>query len=165
MVLLGGFEAMRVQTAKRKMEQTQEAMQEIQRALLGFITVNGFLPCAAANPALPALPSGQADCLLAPADGLLPWTTLGVKGVDPWGHHYRYHVAPAFTHVATFPGAVGDLLIRDLPDSRDVATQVALLVISLGANGQWDSRINATRYRIGSDDILWWIPTYILKYQ
>lgn len=177
LVMVGAFEALRVQTIKHKIVQTQEAMQEIQQALLGFVTVNGRLPCAAANP--PGLPSdlGSEACPL--SEGFLPWVTLGVKPIDPWGNTYDYYVTADFNDSGTFLSPAtpsGDLAICQQSDtvnvpgvcnatSTTVATNVAVLVVSYGRNQTRDSRVNETKYRIGTDDTLLWIPTHLLKYQ
>ncbi|MBF0400484.1 MAG: prepilin-type N-terminal cleavage/methylation domain-containing protein [Magnetococcales bacterium] len=164
LVLVGGFEALRVQTAKSRMEQTRSSMEEIEQALLGFVTVNGRLPCAAVDPPDPVTP-GEEDCGLVPSAGLLPWATLGLKPVDAWGHRYGYRVTTQFTVAATFSGAVGDLVVRNADDTGDIATNLAVLVRSLGPNGVLDAAINPTTFRIGSDDLLWWVPTDLLQFQ
>ncbi|MBF0162874.1 MAG: type II secretion system protein [Magnetococcales bacterium] len=163
-VMIGGFDAMRSQMTKRRMEQTQISMQEIQQALLGFITVNGRLPCAAVDQ---ANPTGVEECSPVTESGLLPWVTLGVKPADPWGRTYRYYVTSAFTSsFATDAVApLGDLTVRNFSDTADIALQVPVLIISYGRNGQSDAKIDTAEYRLGSDDILLWVPTDVLKYQ
>ena len=183
LVLVGGIEAIRVQTAKRKIDQTQTAMQEIQHAFLGFITVNGRLP----YPARPSNANGVEDNTLAVVDsaviGLLPWSTLGIKPVDSWGHAYTYHVTEDYAVEASFSGASGALTVRDASDT-DMATGLPFVMVSHGPKGRGaymtsGSQLDTTGasvmelentdadtlYRMGSDDVLKWTSSDILKYQ
>lgn len=180
LLLAGGVEAVRVQAAKRKVEQTQAAMQEIQRALLGFITVNGRLPYAADA----ASGTGVEDTVTQRPFGLLPWNSLGVKPVDSWGHAYAYHVTGNYAVEASFMAAAGTLVVRNAGDTADMVTGLPVVIISHGPNGKGAYLTNGTRlttvaatatdtenmdgnstYRAGGDDILLWISENVLKYQ
>ncbi|MEO5352578.1 MAG: type II secretion system GspH family protein [Magnetococcus sp. XQGC-1] len=177
-LLLGGVEAIRAQTAKRKMEQGQAAVQEIQRALLGFVTAYGRLPYAA-NPA-----SGTGVEEAARTFGLLPWNSLGVKPVDPWGHAYTYHVTGGYAVEGTFMTTSGSLVVRNAGDTADMVTDLPVVVVSHGPNGKGAYLTNGSQlsttaatpmdtenldgdvnYRLGGDDILLWISEDVLKYQ
>lgn len=180
LIMVGGFEAIRLQLAKHKIEQTQDAMQEVQHALLGFVTVNGRLPYAAPNDN-----SGQEDS--GRYIGLLPWNTLGVKSVDYWGHAYTYHVTEAFANTGgDFSTESGDLTVKTVGCTTDMLTLLPLIVVSHGQNGQGAYMKNGTQlagatdvgelensdddhtnknYCYGGDDILMWISTDLLKYQ
>lgn len=103
----------------RKTSDTRTAMAEIREALLGFVAVNGRLPCpAAATLATAAAGAGRelnlsagGNCLdlngLPTEVGVLPWATLGVNETDGWGRRYTYRVTQQFaTRVPpTVPGA------------------------------------------------------------
>ena len=72
---------------KRRMQAATE-LERIREAMLGFAMINGYLPCpgTTANPAADDYGLEDASCDTdATAEGYLPWRTLGVKAVDPWG--------------------------------------------------------------------------------
>jgi prepilin-type N-terminal cleavage/methylation domain-containing protein len=99
------------QYAVRKNKETQQALDDIRQALVGFAEVNGRLPCPDdpldgvdgvedyTNNATPALDT----CVQ--YEGYLPYVTLGVSPVDSWGRLYHYGVHPEFIQT-TSPGAV-----------------------------------------------------------
>lgn len=63
-------------------------LEKIREALLGFAMVNGYLPCPTTTgdpgDAMYGLEDPACDSDPA-AEGYLPWRTLGVTEVDPWG--------------------------------------------------------------------------------
>ncbi len=75
--------------AQRQLEQARES-------LYGFAMTNGRLPC----PATPTLPdtdanAGKENCAL--QHGVLPWVTLGLPEIDPWGFRLTYFASSKFT--------------------------------------------------------------------
>ena len=124
-VLLGGFIgtlASRIESTQRS--NTQDQLEDIKSAILGFASAGGRLPCpAVANPAVATetgeeQPVGGGACTT--QHGFVPGKTLGLAGsynrdnllVDTWGNPIRYSVsdvggADDFTTPYTAPGAGG----------------------------------------------------------
>ena len=69
-----------------RMQETEDELDEIRDALLGYAIVNGNrFPCPDTD--------DDGDAETAPCDnseGTLPYITLGVDGFDTWGRPYRY---------------------------------------------------------------------------
>lgn len=97
----------------RQAADTDKTLAEVREALLGFAVANGRLPCpdtnqdggedtqaltTTNNSPLPGQ-STQVYSGCAADEGDLPFSTLGVPGVDGWGRRFRYRVTPAFTQV------------------------------------------------------------------
>lgn len=92
----------------RNVADTRRALTEIREAMLGYLVVNGRLPCPASatlvsgavgaglegawGPGGGGLPPGCANLA-----GVVPWATLGVPETDAWGRRYTYRVTRAFT--------------------------------------------------------------------
>src|SRR5882724_10109009 len=88
-VLLGGL----LPTISSQVEQgrrtaTRSYMTEVKEALIGYVIINGFLPCptTTTDPANTNYGLADASCSTnAVAEGYLPWKTLGVSETDAWG--------------------------------------------------------------------------------
>lgn len=193
LILVGTIDIMRSQSRQQKVDQANADLQEIKQALLGFIVVNDRLPCAASPGAI----TGIEDCATPLFDGLLPWSTLGVKPVDPWSHAYSYAVAPEYSSDTLPPTSTpialtldttinpNPITIQNVDNTANIATGLAFMVVSHGSNSKMAYWINgnATRptsddptaiesenadddeiFRLGSDDLLMWIPPAVLKY-
>lgn len=82
---------------------THRQLLEIKEALMGFATINGYLPC----PDSKALPDGIEDNRDAttgscPQDeGILPWNTLAISATDAWQHYFAYRVDADFSNQLT----------------------------------------------------------------
>jgi len=79
----------------------QRQLENVRETLTGFALTHGRLPC----PALPNLASSDANAGVencAQPHGVLPWVTLGVPEVDPWGRRFTYYAHGSFT--AAVPG-------------------------------------------------------------
>ena len=101
-------------STQRDLQNTREAqrqLSEIKDALLGYTVITGHLPCPMPVTVIALADAGYgmapATCA-AGAEGILPWKTLGVLEVDPWGTprtastdsfngYWRYRVDTAFT--------------------------------------------------------------------
>ena len=69
---------------------TERDLKEIKQALIGFAISTGRLPCPdTTGNGLENRPVPP-DCVA--LEGNLPWSTLGVAAVDPWGYMFRYRV-------------------------------------------------------------------------
>jgi len=99
---LGQLASSRIETDRTRAAQAQLA--EARMALLGFVQSNGRLPCPA-EPTLDAAhpqagqerPRTRGECS-GGYGGTLPWTTLGVAPLDPWGHRLSYRVVTEFAN-------------------------------------------------------------------
>lgn len=92
-LLLGGLLLpLANQVEGRRVSDTQDELREIKEALYGFVLTNGRLPCPetddAAADGTEDVTAGDCDV----AEGLLPWTDLGVAERDSWNNRFRYVV-------------------------------------------------------------------------
>lgn len=84
---------MSAQLEARQRNDTQAKLEEIRQALIGYALINGKLPCPTTelDPDDDDYGNGKAygvedlTCNVAPAEGYLPWKTLGVDQYDSWG--------------------------------------------------------------------------------
>lgn len=93
----------------------------------------------------------------AASSGNLPWVTLGTAAQDAWGNRLRYAVTAAFADSSTgFSNADGDLQICDSSANAgtsdcgalgNVASNVAVVVMSHGPNGWGARNVNNTTLR------------------
>lgn len=77
---------------QQKISLTQQRLEEIKKALLGYAAIKGGLPCPANDK------NGIGDMTLCNnnggqgASGYLPWADLGIEGNDAWGQPFLYRV-------------------------------------------------------------------------
>jgi prepilin-type N-terminal cleavage/methylation domain-containing protein len=127
------------QVEQRHVAQTDQQLEEIRQALIGFAMVNGRLP----RPAVSTTNGTEKGACVTPLDctGYLPWVALGVSQTDAWGKLYRYSVSPEFANasfnlstVAAFPKII---VTRDAGGAQVPLTNanvVVAVVMSYGAN-------------------------------
>lgn len=191
--LVGGLLVpLATQVEQRNRRQTEQQLEEIRQALLGFVVANGYLPCPTTeeNP-LNVATYGVTDaaCAAPTAEGYLPWKTLGLREVDAWGitrgeaddlwiGYFRYRVHPNFANSATpitltttFPTGT-ELSVQDSvgnPMTTNSEPPVAI-VYSTGANqtpdGENGGAFNAI-YQSGTptpnfDDLTIWMSRPVL---
>jgi prepilin-type N-terminal cleavage/methylation domain-containing protein len=130
------------QQKMQRIEQAKKGLDEIKEALIGYAAQqpDGNLPCPAVSPT-----NGQEDRnagtgLCNKRVGLVPWVTLGVGALDPWGHRYGYSVTPLFARRAPATlyteASSGDITIdNDSLAAGNLATNVVAVVFSHGPNG------------------------------
>lgn len=176
-VLAGGVRAMQVQAHKANFEKAQLEMQAIQDALLGFLTINGRLPCPDTN----FDGAEQPTCTNPNQEGWLPWQSLGVKPLDPWGHLYTYRVTPNYAVSITAAGA-GDITIQNR-SNVNLVTGILVVVLSHGKNGLGGRSMNGTSMAAptlvqelenttnngtfihgAGDDLLMWLPPDVVRH-
>lgn len=170
----------------------QRQLENVRETLTGFALTHGRLPC----PALPNLASSDANAGVencAQPHGVLPWVTLGLPEVDPWGRHFTYYAHGSFT-AAVPSGALASFTLDTVGNanvkassgsSGNVASDLPAVVVSHGSRGAgaWqpngsqlpgaagDEAENAdadltfiSRTQDGNfDDLVTWIVPSILK--
>ena len=170
----------------------QRQLENIRETLTGFALTHGRLPC----PALPNLTSSDASVGVencAQPHGVLPWVTLGLPEVDPWGRRFTYYAHGSFTG-AVPSGALASFTLDTVGNanvkagsgsSSNVASDLPAVVVSHGSRGAggWqpngsqlpgvsgDEAENAdadltfiSRTKDGNfDDLVTWIVPSILK--
>lgn len=104
-LLLGGLLVpLSNQVENEKRGDTEETLDAIREALIGFAMLNGRLPC----PDTTATPDGTENspcgtALNLVATGTLPWATLNLNaGEDGWYQDLGYTVIQAFTNTTSF---------------------------------------------------------------
>jgi hypothetical protein len=91
------------QIERKQIADTQQTLEEIREALVGFALSQSQprLPCPHQAGGTPAGTetvgvSGMCvGCIAGPnnsVEGMVPWATLGIGAIDPWGNRYRYRV-------------------------------------------------------------------------
>jgi prepilin-type N-terminal cleavage/methylation domain-containing protein len=112
-LLAGVLMPLSMQMELRKYADTKKTMDQINEALIGFVLMNGRLPC----PAIKTIADGTTDgttngntnagfeALTGNActsiTGVIPWATLNVPETDEWGGRFTYRVSSAFADVNT----------------------------------------------------------------
>ena len=99
-LLLGGMLIpLSTQVESTRIKETQQELDEITDALIGFAIANQRLPCPDLNG------DGVEDNVPPPCnrEGDVPWATLGVGREDAWNNTIRYRVDEAFSAAAPIP--------------------------------------------------------------
>lgn len=177
-LLLGGLlMPLSAQVEQRRIGETQKALEEIKEALIGFAIANGRLPC----PASATTPTGAAGAGIEPTPivatgctnfaGVLPWATLGVNETDAWGNRYTYRVTREFTRTAprtTFASCAipppsnptlaafalcsqGDMTLLTTGGGSSLSSNIPVVVISHGKNGNGAYHIQGNQLPLGAD--------------
>lgn len=145
----------------RRTQETQNTLNNLHDALLGFAAANGRLPCPATDTSQGIeAPKGGGICTNA-TKGFAPGVTLGVSPqnsqgqvIDAWGQPVRYTVTAVSTSAFTTAGKLSLSLVPDLrvcidsasipltkdkcaiPETTNVLVNSAVAVLfSQGANG------------------------------
>jgi prepilin-type N-terminal cleavage/methylation domain-containing protein len=143
-LLLGGLMSGVSGMRKRQQEtETEHQLDEIAQALMTFAAINKRLPCPA-NPATAETTTGagvertpNGTGCTGGNNGVLPWTTLGLSQLDPWGRRFTYRVTASFARsgAAITLNSVGDNTVRNLA-GVDIATQVPAVIVAHGPNAR-----------------------------
>ncbi len=151
-------------SAQRSIAENAEAQRLLENnreVLLGFAITRGRLPC----PASPALNNTDANAGLencALQHGVLPWVTLGVPELDPWGNRYTYFAGSAFT-AAVAVGAQssftldtnGTANIKDnAANAANIASDLPAVIVSHGSRAAGAYQPTGNRLAVGIDDEL-----------
>ena len=105
LLLAGLLPNLYAQMESRRINETRKQLEEIKEALVGFVIINGRLPC----PADSLIPTGQLnagkEAKTGPActnitnnraSGVIPWAALGINETDAWGRRFTYSIASYF---------------------------------------------------------------------
>lgn len=145
LVLGGILYPLSAQVAQRQATESQQQLEEIRDALVGFAAANGYLPCpdttgnGSENVTAGACTTIGGNGI---AHGNLPWVTLGLGHSDIWGNRFRYAVEAAFAQRSpstpfTLSTSTND--IRVCPTAATCAsaltTTAVAVILSHGANG------------------------------
>jgi len=106
-ILLGSILVpLTTQVEQRQVSETQKMLEDIKEALIGHAIAKGHLPCPdrttpggggandTANDGVEDFAAGV--CYVGAVAGNVPWATLGLGAMDPWGNRFRYKVTPAY---------------------------------------------------------------------
>jgi prepilin-type N-terminal cleavage/methylation domain-containing protein len=137
----------------------QRQLDETLEALYGFAITNGRLPCPAeATLASSDEAAGREACPL--EHGVLPWRTLGVTELDPWGQRLSYYANSTFS--ASVPSGAraaftleskgGASVHITLDSGAALANELPAVIVSHGANGRLGHRSNGSKLAGGSAD-------------
>lgn len=162
-ILIGGMlTVMAEQTNRQRIQLTQQRLEEIKGALLGFAIFNRRLPCPAKDTlgqeAGKSDATGQICDIYDNADGYLPWATLGVEKNDAWGRPFRYRVDGWFSDDSGIyytntikPGTTEAPLalqtrqgkVLNIPDDPKYRSNLVAIIFSCGNNGTPDDENDA----------------------
>lgn len=113
-LMASGLGALRGQLSAQRLRESKLMLERANEALLGFALANNRLPCPANNLGVESRDVVTNRCVNAvPAFasfGDLPWQTLGLPELDPWGQRLRYQVT---TFAAAAPANIGDYAQRN----------------------------------------------------
>jgi type II secretory pathway pseudopilin PulG len=106
----------------RKIVETDEKLEDIKNALLGFAIIYGRLPCPASNSTL-----GIENCgTLSGNEGFLPWADLGIGKQDSWGQPFRYRSDSEYS--LSIPGSLKTVQTSTRLKVKDKAKVIDLSV-------------------------------------
>ena len=112
---------LQTQVEQRQVSETQKLLDDIKEALVGHAAARGYLPCPDRTTGGAATPNNTANDGVEDFDtatgacfvgagvnaGNVPWVTLGLGAMDPWGNRFRYKVEPNYARRA--PGTTFNL--------------------------------------------------------
>ena len=183
-LILGGIMGpLKMQRDNMKRKETQQSMETIKSALVGYTLRNGRIPCpdTTAN-GLENINMAGTNC--ANARGTVPWATLGVVKEDAWKHPFTYRVDTQFADnnfVSGCPDAdklgitfqicsTGNIRVFDRNGGNLVASGIPAIIVSHGSNGPATSDadeqensdnnpnfVDKTHINQGYDDFVDWV--------
>jgi prepilin-type N-terminal cleavage/methylation domain-containing protein len=122
--ILGGvIGPLSTQRDLQKRNETQKQLEEIRNALIGYVQINGRLPCPASSTS-----SGRADPVSGACNtaySFVPYADLGIRGsisggvlIDSWQQPVRYRVTSVNSWFYTTTTSIGFSPLPPLPDFR-----------------------------------------------
>lgn len=128
------------QMAIRNNSETRADLNEIREALVGYALSHSALD---GRPFLPC-PDTDGDgienrvgAFCANVRGRLPFSDLGLVGIDSWGNQFTYQVTQTFANSATgfILASSGDITVLNSAGGNAIATSIPAIVVSFGENG------------------------------
>ena len=137
---VGAIGALQMAIMRTRIAETREALQAAREAVTAYAVANRSLPCPAAAGA-DGLEQSRAGGSCTTTRGLLPWATLGVRGVDGWGNRIGYMVSPALVKAPADRIRLentGDIqiVLRDAAGNEISAATSAAVAFALWSHGQ-----------------------------
>lgn len=139
-------------------------LENIREALIGYAMANGRLPC----PAPANLPNSDANagiaatppCETTAQHGVLPWVTLGLPEVDPWGNRFTYSASSTFTAakpseaMASFTlASVGNANVKEsFTSTANIASELPAVVVSHGRQSAGAYQTSGAKFPGAIDD-------------
>lgn len=159
-ILVGGLAMpLSAQIEARRISETRKTMEEAREAIFGYAmthntggatpTPRPYLPCPSINDdgIENRLANGECNA----SRGFFPWRDLGTASQDAWGNRIRYEVtAPFSSRLIGFSNAdsgAGTIQICDASGCvgpGNVASNVAISIVSYGPNGRGGRTVNNT---------------------
>jgi len=151
-LLLGGLLIpLSAQMDQQKIRVTQQRLEEIKEALIGFAILNGRLPCPAEyyqfdKQNTTTKDAGKEEPSFCETEGYLPWKDLGIEKHDGWGHPFRYRIDDEFGKqpFPNPPKTTSKLEVQDNDNiplialESDNTSRVIAIIFSCGKNGRPD---------------------------
>jgi prepilin-type N-terminal cleavage/methylation domain-containing protein len=140
---VGAMTALQLAMLRTRVAETQDALREAREAVVTFAVVNRSLPCPALS-ATDGNEQSRAGGRCTQIRGLLPWQTLGIRGLDGWGNRLGYVASPPLVNGGGAPIQLNDagavtIMTRDAAGAAvpvNSSGAVAFAVWSHGANGR-----------------------------
>ncbi len=158
-LLLGNFlMPLSARLDTQNLKRTQETLEEIKEALLGFALINRRLPCSDRDK--DGVENSPCDTDTTKIEGDLPWRDLGVGRYDAWGFPFRYRVDKRYSLPTGIPDSLKTdvnkkLKIRNLQNTffwtaaeDDGTSRVVAIIFSYGKNGKAD---NGNKFTAAND--------------
>ncbi len=176
-LLLGGLMTPIATKIDRQNEKyTDQQLEIIREALLGYAVINQRLPCPAVDANGVALTPGDPDCI---KEGFLPWADLGVGKQDAWDRPFRYRAEDEYVDTMTQFDYVSGLAINakfkidhNLTVTTGGDSKVIAVIFSYGKDGNGElENSNGTKTftydsidsSVNFDDRLIWISKHTLS--
>lgn len=173
------------QMEQRDYNETQKELSNLREALIGYALSNSasdggpYFPCPdnTGDGLEDRLATG--GCNVTPAQGNVPWATLGLGRLDSWNNQYFYRVTNAFANSNvgfTFTTA-RDISILEAAGGPMLASNVPAVLLSKGkggvgagideqensdGNGDFVSHTPTSLAGNQFDDIVVWVPSSVL---
>jgi len=134
LLLAGLLPGISGQVEQRRRSETQNALNEIKDALIGYAIVNGRLPCPAkATIATGSANAGVSDCTL--TMGVIPWATLGTSETDAWRRRFTYSASSSFITSNFTLSSSGNITIMSAATGGTTIATTPAIFVSHGTNG------------------------------
>jgi prepilin-type N-terminal cleavage/methylation domain-containing protein len=168
------------QLNQKRLEATQQRLEEIKEALIGFAIIDGRLPCP--DTYNDGIEDNPAACN---TEGDLPWATLALDArshsSDAWGTPFRYRIDKRYTTqpFPNPPNTSSGLKVQDTQQPTPLSlvapetngtSRVIAIIFSYGKDGQPYDENGTTDNKYAQDvyvenkfdDMLIWLPKSIL---